>query len=183
MPQIWHKKTYKGKLDYHWHLLTSHVSHMALYIFGLSMSLKIYTGQLTFLMSTHIHLIFMYPCMNLHVSTCWSIKEAGGQQTTQIDIASYSEYETVELKFKYTRMDLLYINCKRNFENYAFLPNLQLLLSFSNCTHAGPFKRIHLSVLVPFPKVWKPFKWSFIANERQIDFLISSNLKNKAYYA
>lgn len=31
--------------------------------------------------------------------------------------------------------------------------------------------------------MWKTLKWSFIANEKQIDFLISPNLKNKAYKA
>lgn len=77
MPHIWHRKTYKEKLDYHWHLLTSNMSHKRHYkhMCSLSVSKGICGADDFSYVNIYIHLIFMYPCMNLHVSTCWSKKQ------------------------------------------------------------------------------------------------------------
>lgn len=86
------------------------------------MSLKVYAGQMTFLMSTYIHLIFIYPCMNLHVSTCWSINKARGQQTTPPPPKNCITLETVEFKFEYTRRYFSH-PFQRTLSNFAILTN------------------------------------------------------------
>lgn len=70
----------------------------------------------------YIHLIFMYRCMNLNVSTCWSIYKARGQQTTPPPPKNCITLETVEFKFEYTRR---YFNhpFQRTLSNFAILTN------------------------------------------------------------
>lgn len=135
MPHIWHRKTYKEKLDYHWHLLTSNTSHKRHYkhMCSLNVSKGICGADDFSYVNIYIHLIFMYQCMNLHVSTCWSIYKARGQQTTPPPPPKNCiTLETVEFKFEYTRRYFSH-PFQRTLSNFN---QLQFLLSFSNGTHA-----------------------------------------------
>lgn len=85
----------------------------------------------------YIHLIFMYPCMNLHVSTCWSINKARGQQTPPPPSKKNSiTLETVEFKFEYTRRYFSH-PFQRTLSNFAILTNCNFFISsvvFKWCT-------------------------------------------------
>lgn len=76
----------------------------------------------------YIHLIFMYRCMNLHVSTCWSIYKARGQQTTPPP-KNCITLETVEFKFEYTRRYFSH-PFQRTFNNFAILTNCNCFCHF-----------------------------------------------------
>lgn len=78
----------------------------------------------------YIHLIFMYQCMNLHVSTCWSIYKSRGQQTTPPPPPKNCiTLETVEFKFEYTRRYFSH-PFQRTLSNFAILTNCNFFCRF-----------------------------------------------------
>lgn len=138
MPHIWHRKTYKEKLDYHWHLLTSNTSHKRHYkhMCSLNVSKGICGADGFSYVNIYIHLIFMYQCMNLHVSTCWSIYKSRGQQTTPPP-PSQKLHHTWNCRIQiWIHKKVLQSSIPKNFKQFCYFNQLQFLLSFSNGTHA-----------------------------------------------
>lgn len=83
----------------------------------------------------YIHLIFMYQCMNLHVSTCWSIYKARGQQTTPPPPPKNCiTLETVEFKFEYTR----------RYFSHPFQRTLSNFAISTNCNFFCRFQMVHM---------------------------------------
>lgn len=137
MPHIWHRKTYKEKLDYHWHLLTSNIclTKDIINICVLSVSLKVYAGQMTFLMSTYIYISFScthaWIYMYLHVGRK---NKARGQQTTP---PSQKLHHTWNCRIQiWIHKKVLQSSIPKNFQQFCYFNQLQLLLSFSNGAHA-----------------------------------------------
>lgn len=137
MPHIWHRKTYKEKLDYHWHLLTSNTSHKRHYKHMCSLNVsKGICGQMTFLMSTYIYISFS--CTN-----AWIYMYLHVGRYTRLGVNKLPPPPSQKLHHTWNCRIQIWIHKKvlqssipKNFKQFCYFNQLQFLLSFSNGTHA-----------------------------------------------